>query len=797
MSGSTVNKRMPLGAAIRQQLDRLRGLIRRYVLSQLLIALLSFVAICFWFFGLLDYAPITFGASESPQSARATMLALMGAGCLYIVYRLGIRKLFVSWPDKTLALLIERKYPEFKSSLVTTVDYHSGKLEDAPDSDRNLGDSMFALAAEQAEKLAQQIDSATALNWFRLRAQWILLALILIGSLGLALWNPGWTALWANRFFALSNVAWPRSTLIRADGIELEIPAFTGQVDRSRMLQPFQNNSVKVPRGREGIFRVSANTNKVVPEQCAVNYQLADGATGRAKMRRLPLPEDGWQRFTLDGPPFDSIDQDIELSVLAGDMRLSGYSLQVVDSPLVTQLQLRVTYPDYLKATDNRFETETLTYQTGLRIPEGSKVTLLGQANKPLSKVEYGLSTGGETENSNSQISSIELSGLEFEIPIGQIQENRLIEFRLWDQDNLCSDRIQQYVLTVLVDQMPTADLLAKGIGTAITPIAMLPIQAKFDDDHGVRIGSLEMRVDQGAPLVVPLASAPQGQAEVVIDLRDLKEQGRLIADVGKSLLLNLTLDDYFDLSQPGHKTQSVPLTLNVVTPDALLILLEKREFAMRSRLELMISELTQMRELLEKMQSAESAAKSKSAGTTRFPATVQDPATNTVQDSQPENEEADALRAGRMQQLRAQQSTMQADKSLAELRGIEKEIGQIRQELINNRIDSTDRQQRLEEKIRQPIVDLVEGTFPQLSRNLKELETVVASQTEVGNRITGNIQLTDTVLLSLQDILKNMVDIQDFNEIIDMVRGIMDQQDELLKKTKDEQKKQVLDLFK
>ncbi len=792
MSGPTVNKRMPLGTAIRQQLDRLRGLIRRYVLSQLVIALLSFIAVCFWCFGLLDYAPITFGASESPQSARAVMLFLTAVGSLYILYRFGIRKLFVSWPDKSLALLIERKYPAFKSSLVTTVDYHSAPI-DTPESERDLGDSMFALAAEHAEKTAENIDVAKVLNWFRLRTQWTSLAFILLGSLGLTLGNPGWTALWANRFFALSNVAWPRSTLIRADGIEMEIPAFTGQLDRSRFLQPFRENIVKVPKSREGIFRVSASTSKIVPEQCAVNYHLADGAMGRAKMRRLPLPEDGWQKFTLDGPPFDSIDQDIDLSVLAGDMRLSGYSIQVVESPLITQLQLRVDYPEYLKATDNRSETEILTYQNGMRIPQGSNVTLIGTANKLLEKVEYGITASGQPDTSALQLGSLETSGSEFEIPLGQVQENHLVEFRLWDQDNLCSDRIQQYVLSVLIDQLPTSDLLAKGIGNAITPIAMLPIQAKFDDDHGVRSGSLELRMEQDTSLVIPLETAPKGQAEMTIDLRDLNEQGRLSVAVGKSLSLNLSTDDYFDLSQPGHKNQSVPLTLSVVTPDALLILLEKREFAMRSRLELMISELTQMRELLEKMQSAENEAKTKSVGTTNFTIASQEPA----KESQVEGADSDILRAARMQQLRAQQSSMQADKSFAELKGIEKEIGQIHQELVNNRVDSTDRQQRLEEKIRQPIAVLVAGPFPQLSRNLKDLENVVASQVGVGNRITGNIQMTDEVLLSLQEILKNMVDIQDFNEIIDMVRGIMDQQDELLKKTKDEQKKQVLDLFK
>jgi len=41
------------------------------------------------------------------------------------------------------------------------------------------------------------------------------------------------------------------------------------------------------------------------------------------------------------------------------------------------------------------------------------------------------------------------------------------------------------------------------------------------------------------------------------------------------------------------------------------------------------------------------------------------------------------------------------------------------------------------------------------------------------------------------------MVDIQDFNEMIDMVRGLYDDQGKVLEKTKQEKKKQTLELLK
>ncbi len=56
---------------------------------------------------------------------------------------------------------------------------------------------------------------------------------------------------------------------------------------------------------------------------------------------------------------------------------------------------------------------------------------------------------------------------------------------------------------------------------------------------------------------------------------------------------------------------------------------------------------------------------------------------------------------------------------------------------------------------------------------------------------------VSNSILAQLDEVLKNMIDMQDFNELIDMVRGLSEDQTKLLEETKSEQKKQVLDLFK
>jgi hypothetical protein len=57
-------------------------------------------------------------------------------------------------------------------------------------------------------------------------------------------------------------------------------------------------------------------------------------------------------------------------------------------------------------------------------------------------------------------------------------------------------------------------------------------------------------------------------------------------------------------------------------------------------------------------------------------------------------------------------------------------------------------------------------------------------------------VETSERVLLQLNAVLEKMLDLESFNEILDMVRELIDSQDGLIEKTKKEQKTRVLDLF-
>ena len=79
----------------------------------------------------------------------------------------------------------------------------------------------------------------------------------------------------------------------------------------------------------------------------------------------------------------------------------------------------------------------------------------------------------------------------------------------------------------------------------------------------------------------------------------------------------------------------------------------------------------------------------------------------------------------------------------------------------------------------------------------LRELEKNLANGPVEDQKISSTVDLLAETLAALEAILQDMVDIQDFNELVDMVRSMIDEQGKIIDKTKTEQKKRVLDLFK
>ena len=787
-------------SSIGLKLTGLRGLISRFVVSQALILFSIWFLSAFWLFGLLDYLPAKFGASESPRFVRIVMLLLLSSVSLYVLYKFLWQRWKVRWSDSSLALLVEKKHPDFQSSLVTTVQAaQPTRMVDASVEEHPLRAGLLELARDKATGLMESVDVNELVRFRPLQMQLVVLGVVLGSSCVFALLQPAWTALWAKRFFALSDMPWPRSTELGVDGIEMDVPTFTGRNTRQRYLVAFRDGVAPVPKGQACQLKTWAKLNgKIVPEVCTVYYRDTAGNRGRANMRRLTADKQQ-QSFVLDGPPLESVNESLWLSVTGGDARISNLELSSVDAPLVTQMQINVIYPEYLqRSTKTTWGSETLPYRTGMRLPQGSQLELRLETNKSVERCDYLVVRAGDTADKASlpeQSIDIEEKQTTFQIPMGNLDGNLLVEMRLWGTDGICSTRVQQFVVSAISDQPPQVDLVLLGIGTAITENAILPLTGKIKDDYDIKGAWIESVLDTNPLLKSPLAVESDGKASSQLDLKAMRDAGQLVAKVGSTLGLSMAAEDFLDLRGEPHVGRASSIQLGVVTPEQLLILLERRELAMRARLEQIISELSQMRDLLVNIQRA-----TQIASNAQTPAAESASTQANEQDSNGEEANTPA-RLERMQMLRSQQAESQMTKSEGELRGVEREITQINQELINNRIDSTDRRTRLEDKIRRPLIEVLDQAWPPMATDVRAIEKGFSKASKAEPKfeelLPNAIGKANAIIVVLSAILDDMVDIQDFNEVLDMVRGMIDDQGKVLEKTKQEQKKQLLDLLK
>lgn len=800
-----------LPTPIRHKLSELRSLISRVIATQGIAVLLIWLIGSFIAFGLIDYLPTRFGSDESPRIVRWMMLAIIVAGVVGIVYHYFWKRWLVRWSDSALALAIERRYPEFQSTLITTVQAASpsAKLQakELEEIEHPNRPGMIELAARKAVDKIASIDVRSLIQLSTLRWELGLLA-AMVGLFGLGSFlHPDLVSHWSKRLYGLSDSPWPRRTSLGIVGLELDIPPFTNSQTRDRYLVSMDNNRLLAPKGSAVRLRANAKDLLAAPyDKCSFHYKDRAGNRGRASM--LSYSNANPREFLLDGPPLEAINDNLWFSLVGGDARLSNLVIETVDAPLAVATDLDVQYPTYLqRSTKTTWGNERLEFRNGMRLPQGTQVGLWIRANKPIRKADVMQVTSSGSQDSTRQYSiELEKPSTEFAIPATVLLGNLFLEVRLWDDQGICSTRVQQYVIAATSDNVPEIDFVLEGISTAITENAKLPIRSKIKDDYDLQRAWVESRIDEQETIETELQVSQQNTGDLDIDLKAMKDAGQTTPSVGSVFSLMVAASDYFDVplspdtansdtaspdAPPAlHVGRSTPIQLSVVTQDQFLVLVDRREAAMRRRLEQIINELGQLRDLLVLTNKNNKPSEGKNPDQ---PSDAEDQAESLQTKETPEQVRS------RILLLRSQQAAAQASKTEGELKGVLSEISLLVAELINNRIDSNDRRERLGEKIQKPLAGMMESKWKAFSQEINDLETALAKLTpdQLESQLDQSINKNNEIIAALSGILADMIEIQDLNEIIDRVRGLLDQQSKTIDRTKQQQKKSTLDLLK
>jgi hypothetical protein len=776
----------------------LRWRIRLYIWAEGLSLAAVWLGVMFWVGLALDYLPVRMGASEMPAAARGVLLAATGIVLAYILYRWIGRRAFVRLGDRSMALLLERRYRQFDDSLVTAVE-----MAGAPDHATTFNRELLARTTDEARAGADDVRYLRVFNTGSL-AQKVSLALLVVASI-VGLYSTNATAFdqAAQRLYLLSDQPWPRSAKIEVVGIEVMRNASPGDEAPRAITIPFENRVVKVARGANVTLKVraaQAPEAQVVPQHCTIYYRTLKsgpgvrGERGSVTMGNFRDTETA-RNFWFDGKPFKGVLSTIEFDVLGYDHRAGGYKLDVVDSPAVVETLLDIVYPKYMvdEAAASHLPAENQPYlPAGTFLPVGTQVTLKFKSNKPLREAQIVPTGGGDPMT--IEIPAGAKDAHSFGYRIDALQSSVSLEVSLLDADNVATERPFRVFLTAIEDQPPQVEVSLKGIGSAVTPDVTIPIRGKISDDYGIQKTWSAVQInDSGDERDRPFGLGKGGAALQQLDFRyERTEKTGLEIKPGDKLFLAVKAADKFDLAGEPHVATGDRYSLDVVTPEELLAQLEVREIGLRRRFELIIDEMTQMRDSLLRVKASLSPAAA--SGTE-----PEDVRTDDDLDAKTLTPEQKAQRAGELRQLRVQRAIQQSQKSVAEVQGVAAGFLGIREELINNRVDTEDRKNRLKDQIADPLNRTCTEQFPRLDERLAALDALLrdAGVKPAADQANQAVDQANVVLSELEAVLSKMQDLETYNELLDIVRDLLKEQGKLIDRTQQERKRQTLEDLK
>jgi hypothetical protein len=753
--------RPTLAPAVATLLGSLRSRIRQYIWLEGCAAAVAWLGAAFW---------ITLAGDwffEPSAAVRIVMLAVVAAIFVAVVGRLIGRRAFVPITDSNAATVLERRFPHLNDALLTAVVLSSdaAATSDAADPDRE----MLALTCREAEQRIRQVELHRVFNprplWLHCSAATLLTISVVIFAV---LFFDAF-GLWARRTLAMSSDVWPRSTKLEVVGFEAGVPR-------------------KVARGSDLEVIVRADTSKpLVPEVVEVRYRIEGGGRGRATMDRRGTAEFAYT--------FRSVLADVHFDVVGGDARVDDCRIKAVDSPTISRMTLDCKLPAYIGRKQPPMPVTGV-----MQIPAGSRVTVhADQANKDIVAVQVNSVVGdrpGPSKSLYEQDLAADRRGFSYSLP--PLVADTTLLFTLTDTDGLQSREPVRVMLVPTPDQPPQMSVQLDGIGTAITPQARVAVAGRISDDYGIGRVWFERAVDQQEPRSREIAQLPKAP-----DVYNLVDQAFEVRDLslkpGQKLLICVKAADLCNLGHGPNVSTSERWMLDVVTPEQLRAILEARELVLRQRFEQLLQEMTETRDLLSRMQFEPGKADSPRPGPLpKGEGTAAAKPAATAKQTAGEEEPADSPeRLRNLRFLRVQSALTNCRKGAPEIASVAESFDDICKQLVNNRIDTEELKKRLNGGIAEPLHQIAGKMFPELDRRLDELQSGLEDLRRAPALRDAAQQHAESILLAMRKVRDRMIELEDFNEAVELLRSIVDTQKKLHEETEQRHKEKIRSLLK
>jgi hypothetical protein len=233
-------------------------------------------------------------------------------------------------------------------------------------------------------------------------------------------------------------------------------------------------------------------------------------------------------------------------------------------------------------------------------VPTGSRIDIVLTATKPFASADVRVRPAATDAAPTPVVwaSVPDSDGRAVAFALENVAADTDVLVRLTDADGLGNREPVAVVITVVPDEPPRLALRLAGVGPAVTPQAVLPIEGTITDDHAVAAAAVRLDWGTGSRDLT-IEQAAGGATAVTLDANRPVRVG--LADlglaVGSRLAVTVLARDDCGLATGPNTAVTETWTLDVVAPDTLRAALEAREVMMRRRFEAAVGDLAGARD--------------------------------------------------------------------------------------------------------------------------------------------------------------------------------------------------------
>ncbi len=796
----------PHSAEISRVLDDLRSRIRRYVVWEGLAIVVLFLGAMFWGLYLADELHFAVRKLELPLWLRR-LLAVAGiAGFTWLLLTRVVVRLLRPLEPRSLALLLERRFPDLAERLITAVELEGQPLDRSAVSNAMLQQTLTDLGRQMGT-----LDVTPVFDFRPLKRGLLIAGVVLASIIGFGVVNAQAMSRWVAAYIGGETNYWER---FRRNALHMRVVAQPGDKIRHFNAQQIY----KHPRGGDLVLQIESDKPDTAPDNVALSWRsLTEAGRTRGTVNLIPATA-GVYRHTMK----NVVDEQL-LWLRGGDFANgTPYQVVIVEPPRIDRVELQCDYPAYM-GMDSLEDRPVVPTGTQVTIPAETRFELQLTSNKPLLAVDlragtwdlslgYERATDGtlkpqparltlrETPSSDPRTVVLEPritaeclpgdrtrivipswvtakaaelnqkldSQSAFPLPLTTQTE---LQIHLFDEDEVDSQEPATLSLIGTPDEPPVVDVKRRGVRNAITRTASVPLSGTIQDDYGLAQAEFEYRVDALDLKTAPFQNPPRGQREYQLAATPQEAAERfsvlpLELKEGQKLTLSVVAVDGDDQTGP-HRVHSETFDFLIVSPEELLGRLYDQEVNLRSRLEQILEETSRVqKDLNDQHKRAGERITLKSAE----PTAAADKGEWEAQLRQL----SVAISAG------AERNLHLIRKNHAECKSIEAAFRDIREEMVNNRVDSQTLLDRIDGGIVAPLKSINDTTYTEVDQRIGLYRLREEQSQDPRDVINDSLASVDRLVEQLKKVLSEMRERESINDLKKRLQEMIDRYEKL-----------------